>query len=184
MGVSAPATASTPALAGTEASDVDTADGASPQEAEAMADVDPAVAPTRPAARHIIHIPKNATKGRNVTSGPTLDHLRTVATDARTEAAHHAPDATFASERIREIFGHVRGGSPLRLLLTCYATLAHRKRRGQDGTPIPSQYRPRDPPQLRSLTAVRISLLFSAIPQHTRLAPLPSTQMPPSHTGC
>ena len=73
-----------------------------------MADVDPAVAPTRPAARHTIHILKSANTGRDGTSGPTLDHLRAVATDAPTEAAHHAPDATFASERIREIPADLR----------------------------------------------------------------------------
>ena len=57
-----------PALAGTETADADIADGASPQYAETMADVDPAVTPTRPAARRTIHIPTSANKGKSVTS--------------------------------------------------------------------------------------------------------------------
>ena len=86
MGASAPATASTPALAGTGAADTDAADGASAHDAETMVDVDsPAVAPARPAARRTINIPNIDKKGKNMTSDPTLDDLRAVVADAPEE---------------------------------------------------------------------------------------------------
>ena len=105
----APATAATPALAGAETADTAAADGASPHDAETLADVDgPAVAPARPASRRTINIPKSNKKGKNAASGPTLDDLRAVMADAPTEATHDAPDAKFASERVQKALADLR----------------------------------------------------------------------------
>ena len=94
---------------------------------------------------------KSNKKGKNASSGPTLDDLRTVMADAPTEATHDAPDAKFASEHAQEALADLRSRPRWVATETTFNAVRHlrsQKRRGGDESPIPipSQYRPNTAP--------------------------------------
>ena len=101
----------------------------------------PAVAPAaQTAPRRTTNIPKSNKNGKNAASGPTLDDLRAVMTDAPVEATHDAPpNAKFPADRVLEILFDLRSRTRWTANETAFdaVRLLGEERGGRDPNTVP-----------------------------------------------